>query len=297
MKHRPTDFNQVLGNRNLIAQLETFLENGNVPHAILFSGPSGCGKTTLARILATKLGCGDMDFIEVNAANFNGVDDIRKITKVMHSRPRNGAARVWLIDEAHKLTSSAQSAFLKPLEDAPRHVYFILATTDPTKFSPAVNNRLTAFTVEALPEKKIHMLLRKIASEEKIKVPPKIIEGIIDLSFGSARQALVLLNSIIYLSEDKMMEAIERDSKREKQIIDLCRALFKKEPWKNITVILIDIEEEPETVRRMVLGYCNSILLKNDNTRAYNVLCCFAENFFNIGRPGLTIACYDAIHI
>src|SRR5690606_3369465 len=106
---------------------------GDIPHAMLFTGPSGCGKTTLARILRVKLRCSDNDFQEINAADFRGIDSIRSMRQQVGAAPLGGDSRIWLIDEAHSMTADAQNAFLKLLEDTPRHVYFFLATTDPQK--------------------------------------------------------------------------------------------------------------------------------------------------------------------
>lgn len=111
--YRPRTFDEVVGNKEAIRTLESFIKRdiSEVPHAFLFSGPSGCGKTTLARILAKKLGCSDANFVEIDSADFRGIDTIREIRRQMRLAPvGGGSCRVWLIDECHKLTGDAQSA-------------------------------------------------------------------------------------------------------------------------------------------------------------------------------------------
>ena len=108
---------------------------------ILFTGPSGTSKTTLARIYKNHIGCSDMDFVELNAANFKGIDTVRDIIRDMNLSPMKGPVRMWLIDECHKMTNDAQNAFLKSLEDVPSHVRFCLATTDSSKLLKTLVSR------------------------------------------------------------------------------------------------------------------------------------------------------------
>src|SRR5437773_2031788 len=124
-KHRPRKFADVVGQPRAVAALESMVAAGEVPHSVLFAGPSGTGKTTLARILARELGCGK-NFKEINAAESRGIDSIREVQSVMGLAPMGGKCRVWLWDEAHRLTPDSQSALLKTLEDTPSHVYFML---------------------------------------------------------------------------------------------------------------------------------------------------------------------------
>ena len=128
-KHRPSYLEDVFGQPEAVKVLGSMIEKDDLPHSILFTGPSGVGKTTLARILKEELECHANDFKEINCADFRGIDTIRDIRNNMNRQSLMGGPLIWLIDEAHKLTNDAQTAFLKMLEDTPKHVYFFLATT------------------------------------------------------------------------------------------------------------------------------------------------------------------------
>ena len=119
-KHRPVTLDDVVGQPVAVASVRQLLADGGVPHVLLFSGPSGCGKTTLARILQRELECSDLDWHEINSASFRGIDTVRQIQDDLIYRPVSGRSRIWLIDEAHQVTGTAQEAMLKILEDMPR---------------------------------------------------------------------------------------------------------------------------------------------------------------------------------
>ena len=123
-KYRPKSFDRVNGQEAAIKSLSTFVEKGKIPHAILFTGPSGSGKTTLARIITKHLECGFSDFQELNCADLTGIEEVRKIRQRMNYACMGGKSRVWIIDEAHKLSNAAQNAFLKMLEDTPKPVSY-----------------------------------------------------------------------------------------------------------------------------------------------------------------------------
>ena len=306
--YRPTDLDEVVGNKSTVKSLKAMLDRDeDVPHAFLFTGGSGCGKTTLGRILANAMGVYDPErskgmnpnYREVDSADFRGIDSIREIRQQMNLTPMGGGkARVWLLDECHKLTNEAQNALLKALEDPPDHVYFILCTTNPEKLLKTIKSRCTVFNVEPLGQKTMLRFLNEICEEEEVEVPQDVLKLIAKNSQGHPRAALVALDKIIDLDEDDMLEAAEQAAEEESQVIDLCQALIKRSPWKKVSEILNGLKnKEPESIRWAVLGYCNSVMLNSatPNPNAYLVMDAFRENFYDTKHFGLTLACYEAL--
>ena len=145
VKYRPKRLADFLGNTETVQALRALMEREEMPHTILFTGPSGTGKTTLARIVARRLQCSEHDLQELNTADFRGIDTIRDVVRNMALCPMSGSCRVWILDEVHQLSKDAQHALLKALEDTPKHVYFLLATTDPAKLLPTIRTRCVTF--------------------------------------------------------------------------------------------------------------------------------------------------------
>ena len=298
LKHRPNSLEEVSGNSSLIKSLKSLLDSKkDIPHSFLFTGPSGCGKTTLGRILAKELGCDPLDFKEVDSADFRGIDSVREIRKQMRMSPLNGDCRIYLLDECHKMTNDAQNALLKALEDTPKHVYFILCTTDPQKLLKTIKTRCTPYEVKPLNEKVIGKLLRNVARQEGVDLPKEVRVQIAHDSLGSPRQALVLLGKILHLPEDEMLKAAEKSAEEESEVIELCRMLMNKDQtWQRISKIIKGIDQEPESVRRAVLGYFSAVLLGNSkhNRRAAGIIECFLDPFYDSGKAGLVLSCWQA---
>lgn len=290
--HRPKTFKRVKGQEGAVRMLQTMLEKNRVPHTILFSGPSGCGKTTLARIMQTKLDISDTDFQEINCADFRGVDMVREIRDRMGLAPIGGKARGYLIDEAHKLTGDAQNAFLKILEDTPDHVYFFIATTEPNKLIPTIRTRSTEVKLKGFAEQTLEELLTEVSAREKIVIPAAVLAALVEHSEGSARKALVLLHQVAGIDDEKEMLSAVETSDSKTQAIELARNLLKGSPWKVIAGILRTLDDEPESLRRMVLGYASAVLLNSANPRALAIIDCFERNFFDSGKAGLIAACF-----
>jgi len=295
-KHRPKALRAMVGNEETVLTVQNLLSNNRLPHTLLLHGPSGCGKTTLARILRKELNCSEMDFKEINAADFRGIDMVRDINRAMHSAPLGGKSRIWLIDESHKLSSDAQNAFLKALEDTPSHVWFILCTTDPDKLLKTIRTRSCELSLQPLSQSEMSNLLTKVQKREKIELPEAVLDHIIDLSFGSPRQALVMMDKVIGLEEKDMKLAIENQARMENESIDLCRALIQKKSWKEIGSILLGLTEDPEKTRWAVLNYCWTILVKGEknSAEAFLIIDAFQEPFYNSGKAGLASAAYEA---
>lgn len=295
--YRPKTFDQMMGNSETVASLKEVLEQKSRPHVYLFSGPSGCGKTTLGRIVASEIGCHEHDLIEINSSNNRGIDTARDIISQMYYKPLHGPVKVYILDEVHQTTKDFQNALLKALEDTPLHVYFILCTTEPEKLIPTIRNRATAFSVEKLGEKKLVRLLQGICAAEKTEIDREILSAIAERSEGSPRQAVIMLQQIISLSDsDAMKKVIISFKTEERTIIELCKALLEGKSWKVVSQIIKGIEDEPEKVRRAVLGYCSAVLLNSGNERAALIIECFSDNYFNTGKAGLIFSCFQVVN-
>lgn len=303
-KYRPKKLADVVGQDSAVKVLEGLFKGGTFPRAILFHGPPGTGKTTLGRILRKKLGCKDGDFYELNSANFRGIDSAREVDSRMRMRPMSqGSCRIWMFDEVHRWTGDAQEAMLKPLEEAPAHVHFFLCTTEPDKLKKAVRSRCTEVGLKAVNGKLIGELCASVAEAEGFQgFPEEVRDRIADAADGSPRKALTLLESVLSLdSEQEMIDAIERaDHKAE--AIKLAQALISpRVTWPEIAKILRGLEEDSESLRRMVLGYCQAILLSEKPNpgimpRAYLVLSYFRYDTYASGKPGLTAACWEVVN-
>lgn len=218
-KYRPHRFEDVIGQSIPVKTLENTISNGKVANAYLLSGTRGVGKTTLARIFAKAImctsddhgidGCGECDscrafddgsnpdFIELDAASNNGVDNIRSLIGSLSLSPRMSRRRVVLIDEAHNLTGGAATAMLKALEEPPAHVTFILATTDPMKLLETIRSRCMWIKLSPLPSQLISAHVTDIAAREGVTLTPQAADIVADVGRGGMRDALSTLGALI----------------------------------------------------------------------------------------------------
>jgi DNA polymerase-3 subunit gamma/tau len=293
-KHRPDSFSKVIGNDITINALEKMVENkGTCPHTFMFAGETGCGKTTLANILAAEVGAIGIDLEIINFSNLRGIDTVRDIIQKSSYSPIEGTGRVWIIEESQKMTSDAQNAFLPLLENPPRHVYFILCTTEPFRLIEPIRNRCMTFTVEKLNEIQMMKLLKSILHKEHETIDQNVLEQIIESAEGKPRQAIQTLEKVMSLPEEKRLKAAKSTGNDKVQAIELCKALLKNAGWKELTLILKGIEDEdPEGIRRLVLKYFQTVLLKEDNERVAAIIETFSDNFYSSGFTGLVLACY-----
>jgi len=295
-KYRPAALDDVVGQDVAVRTLKSMLKTGEIPQAILFSGPSGCGKTTLARILASdeSIGCTGIDLIEVNSSSYRGVDSVREMTRQSASCPFS-KSRVWILDEVHKLTSDAQHAALKLLEDTPRNTYLFLCTTEPEKLIRAIRTRCTDIAVSRIPPDSVKEIVNRVSRSEEFDVGDSV-DDIVEAADGSARAALVILDRIRHLPREDWSQAIMEGRIDSEKVIDLCRALLNKKPWKVVAQILRGIDDDPEKVRWAVLGYAQAVLVKTSNAQAFFMIQSFCEPFFNTKKAGLVGSCFEVIN-
>ena len=193
-KYRPSSLEELVGQPDAVQLISEQIKNSNLSHAYLFSGPRGVGKTSLARIIATTIGCDPVfDITEIDAASHNKVDDVRELNDSVNfiaSSP--GKKRVFILDEVHMLSNAASNAFLKTLEEPPEHVIFILATTEPERVIETIRSRTTQIAFKRIKNTDIITSLEKISKAEKIKLSKDVLEYIANQSDGSLRDAINL---------------------------------------------------------------------------------------------------------
>ena len=296
-KYRPSVLERVRGQDAAVAMVKNWVARNSVPHAILLSGPSGVGKTTIARILKTLLNCSNIDYVEVNGADDTGIDMVRGIRDKMMAAPFKGSCRIYMIDECHALTKNAQNCLLKALEDTPKHVYFILATTDPTKLLNTIQTRCTEVALKPLSTKHIEDILTYVCKKEKLKISEEVLDKIVKCCEGSARKALVYLDQVMGLEdEEEQLNAITPSSMAA-AAFDLWKEFCAPKPqWANVAAVLRELKDDPEGVRRLILACARTSLLKPGSkyaARAYLVIDTFRDNLYDTGAAGLAAQCYE----
>ena len=227
-----------------------------------------------------------------------GIDTGRGIVKNINLRPMFGKVRIYLLDEVQATSKGFQNGLLKPLEDMPSFVYFILCTTDPQKLLKTIRNRCTTYEVDLLSDKDIQRLIEKVFTAEDKPIDEEVVFDIIEVADGCPRQALVLLDQIIDMDPRRQRRAVRDYITNEAKTIELCRALLNNRPWREIQGILADLTDDPEKVRRAVIGYMSAVAIKDNrvNTidRVAYVYQCFCKNYFDTGKAGLVFSCLNA---
>lgn len=210
-KYRPESFEDVVGQQAITRTLSNAITHNHLAQALLFTGPRGVGKTTCARILAKKINqqasennVEEEDFafniFELDAASNNGVDDIRELTDQVRIPPQTGKYKVYIIDEVHMLSSAAFNAFLKTLEEPPKHVIFILATTEKHKIIPTILSRCQIFDFKRITVKDAKEYLAKIAEKEGVQAEDDALHIIAQKADGAMRDALSIYDRVVSFS-------------------------------------------------------------------------------------------------
>jgi DNA polymerase-3 subunit gamma/tau len=212
-KYRPQTFSDVIGQKAITNTLQSAIENNHLAQALLFTGPRGVGKTTCARILAKMINQNgdeiqDEDYafniFELDAASNNSVDDIRNLTDQVRIPPQVGKYKVYIIDEVHMLSQSAFNAFLKTLEEPPKHCIFILATTEKHKIIPTILSRCQIFDFKRITVKDTKDYLKYIAKEQGVTADDDALHIIAQKSDGAMRDALSIFDRVVSFSGKKL---------------------------------------------------------------------------------------------
>ncbi|MET7419300.1 DNA polymerase III subunit gamma and tau [Dactylosporangium sp. NPDC005555] len=219
-KYRPRTFAEVIGQEHVTEPLSQALRSGRLNHAYLFSGPRGCGKTSSARILARSLNCekgptpdpcgecdscralapdgsGSIDVIEIDAASHGGVDDARDLRERAFFAPVSSRFKVYVIDEAHMVSSAGFNALLKLVEEPPEYVKFVFATTEPEKVLGTIKSRTHHYPFRLIPPGVLRPYLEQLTTSEGVKVEPAVFPLVVRAGAGSARDSLSVLDQLI----------------------------------------------------------------------------------------------------
>ncbi|WIM86472.1 DNA polymerase III subunits gamma/tau [Candidatus Mycobacterium wuenschmannii] len=219
-KYRPATFAEVVGQEHVTEPLSTALTAGRINHAYLFSGPRGCGKTSSARILARSLNCeqgptatpcgvcdscvglapngaGSIDVVELDAASHGGVDDTRELRDRAFYAPAQSRYRVFIVDEAHMVTTAGFNALLKIVEEPPDHLIFVFATTEPEKVLPTIRSRTHHYPFRLLAPRTMRGLVEKICAQEDVVVDDAVFPLVIRAGGGSPRDTLSVLDQLL----------------------------------------------------------------------------------------------------
>ncbi len=219
-RYRPDTFAEVIGQDHVTEPLRNALANNRVNHAYLFSGPRGCGKTTSARILARAINCekgpapepcgecqscrdlarggpGSIDVIEIDAASHGGVDDARDLRERAFFAPVQSRYKIYIIDEAHMVTTQGFNALLKLVEEPPPHLKFIFATTEPDKVIGTIRSRTHHYPFRLVPPKTLAAYLAQLCSAEGVAIEPAVLPLVVRAGAGSVRDSLSVLDQLI----------------------------------------------------------------------------------------------------
>ena len=285
---RPKTFEDVVGQGHIVKTIRNAIRHGRIAHGYLFYGPRGCGKTSVARILAKAVNCsqpidgepcnkcptctainsgGLVDVVEMDAATYTGIDDVRELRETARYSPLEGSYRVFIIDEAHRLSKNAWDGLLKILEEPSSHVIFVLATTaDPNNLPQTILSRVQRFDFRRIREADIVLQLRKICDAEGIKYDEKIFSLIAREADGSLRDAESLLDQIItyggdYIAEKDVLDVIGLVEGA--LTLGIIRAVSEQDPKKGLELIEGAIERgyEASQIYKALVNSLRSLLL------------------------------------
>lgn len=270
LKYRPQTIED-LDITSVRESLTKIVKSNEIPHALLFAGSKGTGKTSTARILAKIINCVDrsstepcnkcdscisitngsnMDVIEMDAASNRGIDDIRTLRDAVKLAPSGSKAKVYIIDEAHMLTTEASNALLKTLEEPPQHVYFVLATTNPEKLIDTIRSRTTLIQFTKATTEETKRSLKRIIKNEKLEIEDGELEKIVKIARGSFRDAVKILEQYSkdenFLNHQSVFDAeklttiiLSKDA--DKALFEVATAIKNGVSIENITMELLTV--------------------------------------------------------
>lgn len=308
--YRPTTFKEVIGQKHVVKTLKNAIIENKTSHAYIFSGLRGIGKTTIARILAKAVNCENpldgepcntcknclsiindetTDIIELDAASNNGVDEMRDILEKVNFLPSVLRKKVYIIDEAHMLSTAAFNALLKTLEEPPAYVIFVLATTEPHKIPATILSRCQRFDFKQFTLNELKEELSFVCNKENINITEDALYAIAEASDGGMRDALSILDQAnVYATDEITIDDVDSVTGRisNYKLIELLKSLKEKDSSKSIYIIneLINMGKETNRLVSGIIQFCRDILLYKSGIESSLKYIYNNEEFINLAN-------------
>lgn len=263
IKYRPKTFDEVIGQDDIVKSLKGLFDAKSFPHAVLLSGNSGTGKTTIARIIATNLGCLPSNLIEMDGGTAAGVDDTRELVEFSrYSGIGTSPIKVLIVDEVQNLSKKAWDALLKTIEQPPAFIYFVFCTTELEKIPTTIKTRCHRFNLAPVKEADIYPLLEVINELEGFNLSPETLVTINKFSEGSPRNTLVNLSKCRECKTPDEAKQLLLTNQEFPQIEAFLKLISKRTTtWEQVKPYLAQLKgADMEALRRQIFGWMNGCL-------------------------------------
>lgn len=322
-KWRPQRFSELIGQKHVTSTLGSALRSGRIAHAYLFCGPRGTGKTSTARILAKAINCVNgptdepcnecepcvsisagraLDVIEIDAASNRKIDEIRELLEKIPFAPTALRTKVYIIDEVHQLTPEASSALLKTLEEPPRHVVFVLATTEPHKILPTIISRCQRFDFQLVSAQEIAELLSRIAGVEGIRVESEAIDLIAEHAHGSVRDALGVMDQISSFSGEEVCASVVAELLGEVEtrvVIKMLDLIADRDTAGAISLVgrVLESGKDPRRFAESLISHLRSIFLIQNSANPEEIVQATREHYERLCAKAKRFKPYEVLRL